>query len=155
MFIYFWVVFFKKGTVSTRLKRMCFYSTFRERVYKVLWGHFYSFRIELQFCFGRISFRRLKTSHIGFYSSTTQLSSFMMSIFLFFSVPSACLICNDPYMLLEKVTEVTFTSPGHLFLAADLWRWGWREMCFLSEQVHPSQTRGIMVLPQSLMNDRD
>lgn len=92
--------FLKKGTVSTRLKRLCFYSTFRERVSKVSWGQFCSFRIELQFSFGRISFRHLKTSHIGFYSSTTQLSSFMTSLFLFFSVPSTCLICNDPYTLL-------------------------------------------------------
>lgn len=73
--------------MSTRQKRMCFYSTFRERVFKVSWGHFCSFRIELQFSFGRISFRRLKTSHIGFYSSTTQLSSFMTSLFLFLVFP--------------------------------------------------------------------
>lgn len=71
---------------------MCSYSTFRERVYKVSWGHFCSFRIELQFSFSRISFHRLKTSHIGFYSSATQLSRFMTSLFLFFRY-AMTLIC--------------------------------------------------------------
>lgn len=80
-----------------------FYSTCRERVYKVFWGHFCSFRTELLVCFWSISFCHLKTSHIGFCSCTTQLSSFMRSLFpgfFFFIVPSTCLIFNGPYMLL-------------------------------------------------------